>query len=72
MNPIFFIYGCKGTKNVPYMQNNCKKICVCQKKAVLLHAFSKNEFSGVPENFNFWGEREHGENSYERRSRESY
>ncbi len=54
------------------MQNNCKKICVCQKKAVLLHAFSKNEFSGVPENFNFWGEREHGENSYERRSRESY
>ena len=21
---------------------------------------------GVPENFNFWGEREHGENSYER------
>ena len=28
--------------------------------------------SGAPENFNFWGEREHDENSYERRSRESY
>ncbi len=27
---------------------------------------------GVPANFNLWGEREHGENSYERRCRESY
>ena len=27
---------------------------------------------GAPANFNLWGEREHGENSYERLSRESY
>ena len=31
------------------MQNNCRKICVYQKKAVLLHAFS------VEESFNLLG-----------------
>ncbi len=43
------------------MQKKCKKICTCQKKAVLLQPLSKNESwtesSGAPENFNFWGER---------------
>ena len=28
--------------------------------------------NGVPGNFNFWGEREHGERSYERCNRESF
>ena len=53
-----------------------KKICIFQKKAVPLHPLSENEgwteSFGAPENFNFWGEREHGDNSYERRGRDSY
>ena len=50
-----------------------------KKKAVLLHAFSPqggdcraSPCIGAPGNFNFWGEREQGENSYERHVRESY
>ena len=34
--------------------------------------FYNNPHFGAPANFNLWGEREHGENSYERRCRESY
>ena len=32
--------GCKGTKNLAYLQKKDKKICVCQKKAVPLHPLS--------------------------------
>ena len=43
ISPIFFIYGCKGTKNIPYMQKYRIKICVIKKKAVLLHPLLKNQ-----------------------------
>ena len=48
------------------MQKKSQIIWSIQKKAVPLHAFLANPLNGAPENFNFWGEREHGENSYER------
>ena len=61
------------------MQKKWQKIWSIQKNSVPLHAFSSinDEVSlipliGDPENFNFWGEREQGENSYERYYRESY
>ena len=54
------------------MQKKYQKIWSIQKKAVLLHPLCPNLDFGVPENFNFWGEREQGEDSYERHSRESY
>ena len=46
-----------------------------KKSSTFAPAFEKLKLNGVfraSENFNFWGEREHGENSYERRGRESY
>ena len=53
-----------------------EKIWSIQKNVVPLHPLSKNESwmesLGAPENFNFWGEREHGKNSHERCNRESY
>jgi len=50
-----------------------EKICTIQKKAVPLQPLFKNERKlGPPTISDFWGEREHGEHSYERRGRESY
>ena len=46
-----------------------------KKSSTFAPAFQKLEFEtplGSPKISNFWGEREHGENSYERRGRESY
>ena len=60
------------------MQKKCQKICTIQKKAVPLHPlFGKTTPRMVPSGLKpaerLWTEeREHGENSYERRSRESY
>ena len=60
------------------MQNKCEKICTIQFFVVPLHPlFGKTTPRMVPSGLKpaerlRTEEREHGENSYERRSRESY
>jgi len=52
-----------------------KNLRISKKSSTFAPAFQKLGslgFFGAPGNFNFWGEREHGENSYERRGCESY
>ena len=52
-----------------------KYLHMSKKSSIFAPAFSlekHNPLIGAPANFNLWGEREQGENSYERRSRESY
>jgi len=63
-------------KTNTFFKKNAHLFAYIKKKPYLCTRFPKKrdwtESYGAPENFNFWGEREHGENSHERRSRESY